>query len=110
MDSQIFQRWGNNVWTGIRDLYCLDYLHQGKALGTCVGWFALPEPYSKAEAKRRYDGRQPMVAIPAIFSTLDPRFPDADRQVVSLIQLLEGGKPWPISASRVFNTVPLVMR
>jgi hypothetical protein len=111
LNPKINEGWGNSVWTGMRNWYCHHYRHQEKACGTRIGWFWLPEPYSKLLAHRHIaECMYPQtVRIPAIFSAQDQMFPDADVQVVTFLQLLEQHRPWPISASRVYNTVPLVI-
>jgi hypothetical protein len=109
MDPEVNRGWGNSVWTGMRNMYCLEYGHPLHTFDLCVGWFALPENYSKNEAKKPLDARAPMLAIPGIFTPRNMMCPDADRQMVSLIQVTDKGKPWWVSDSRVFNTVPLLM-
>jgi hypothetical protein len=109
MDPEINLGWGNNVWTGLRNMYYLEYGHPIRSHDLCCGWFALPEKYSKRDALMRLDPRAPLQCIPGIFTPKNITCPDADRTMVSLIQAMERGKPWIVSDSRVFNTVPLLM-
>ena len=110
IDPSTNEGWGSNIWTGIRNLLN-QYSHQRSLQGKCIGWFVLPEPYSRkgAQMPRQYDRRQMIDAVPASLSGEEASFPTADRTVASFAHLLENSKPWTVHWTRVLGTVPLVM-